>query len=431
MKQVLPRGRQQAAPFGLRYWWPAVVVGLLGGVAGSSLAQAPPPTTLRLVAWESRGERLLAGTVDLLAGFHESTPDLRLNLTHEDWSQAHTRLRYWSGSLRGYAPDMTIVRDRWLAQFAGSLLPLDDHLTRLDLQGFVPAVLDRCRVDGKLLGVPWVTRSLALYYRADLLEAQKLAPPQTLEELQSVALRLRELAGVHGVGLAAEEAGGAAETFLALLGAYGGEIVDGQGRLQLDTPQALQALEYWQGLQRSGATQPEMLQWSAADLNVAFAEGKVGMIIAGPELARHLKNQRPQLRFGVTALPAGSQQAAQINSEVLVVWRSSRYTADAVRFVKFMCRPQSQRAMSLIGGIPTQTAQLAEAAKAPEQAAFVSGLAQARGLPVGNPEAVTLALERVLYLTLSGRLDARSALSFVAAEARSKPAEEGSTAGGQ
>ncbi|MEN6644925.1 MAG: sugar ABC transporter substrate-binding protein [Armatimonadia bacterium] len=372
-------------------------------------AQTPQPTVLQMVAWRNPGERTLSGTVDLLGSFQDSNPNLRVNLTQEKWSDARARLRYWCGSLARYAPDLTVMPDVWLSQFADSLLPLDDYLKPRDIAGIAPAVLDRCRLDGKLYGLPWLVRSRVLYYRQDLFEAAKLKPPKTLEELQAAAVALSEEKSLYPLGLPAAP-GGAMETFWGFLMAFDGPKVDERGDLDLCSEQAVKALGYWLGLQQAGLTQPEGLTWTTEELEEQFAAGKVGMLFSGPELARYLRASRPGLKFGMCPLPGAKGPLGQVSCEVMVVFKNTQNAANCGRFARFMASGEAQRAMWLMGGLPTYRQHIAEAAKDATTAPFVAQLEGAQGLPLQQPGRVSGIVERALWLALSGRADAATAL---------------------
>lgn len=371
------------------------------------VAQPSPETLLRMICWRNEGEGM-PGSVDLLAGFADANPGLRVNLTYDRWPQAFPRLKYWTGSLRDYAPDMTVVRDVWLPQFAGNLVPLDDKVTQADLRGITPAVLDRCRVNGKLLGIPWLTAARVLYCRADLLEAAKLQPPHTLDELRAAAKAMKT-AEVAGLGLPGALGGGAVDAYLGLLWAHGAQpVVD--NKLALKSDEATKALQYWVDLQREGLCEPEALSWTSAELDEAFAAGKVSMVFSGPALGKYLRRERPDLKFVTVPLPGAQAQPAQISEEVLVMLSSTKHPDDCVRFLRYMVKGEAQRAMWLMGGLPTHEKQVAEARQDPQQRAFVEHLEQAQGMPLQQTEKLTNVVERALWLALSGRADAKTAL---------------------
>lgn len=375
----------------------------------SACAQTPQPAVLQMVAWRNPGERTLTGTVDLLQSFQDSNPNLRVNLTHDKWSDAMPRLRYWCGSLSRYAPDLTVVPDVWLSRFADSILPLDDYLKPRDVAGIAPAVLDRCRLNGKLYGLPWLVRSRVLYYRQDLFEAAKLKPPKTLDELRSAAVALGKDKGVYPLGLSAAP-GSAAETLWGLLLACGGPKVDDRGGVDLCAESAVRALEYWLDLQQAGLTEPEALTWTTEELEEQFAAGRLGMTFAGPDLARYLRVSRPDLKFGMCPLPGAKGPLGQVSCEVMVVFKSTANAENSARFARFMASGQAQRAMWLMGGLPSYRQHIAEAAKDVTAAPFVAQLEGAQGLPLHQPAKVSWVVERALWLALSGRVPAAAAL---------------------
>ncbi|MGE5531228.1 MAG: extracellular solute-binding protein [Bacteroidota bacterium] len=375
-------------------------------------------TLLRLVCWQNEGEKL-AGSPDLLAAFEEANPTLRVNLSYERWPQAHPRLKYWTGSLRNYAPDFTIVKDVWLPQFAGDVIALDEKGLSKELQGLVPATLERCRINGKLMGLPWMASSRVLYCRSDLLEAAKLKAPTTLEELATVAKGLSK-DGVHGLGLPASAGGGGVDAYLALLWAMGGQAV-ADGKVTLKTDEAAKALQYWVELQEAGALQPEGLSWSSAELDGAFAGGKLGMVFSGPALGRYLRRERPALKFETVPLPAGKSQPGQVSVDVLVALKSSKHPEACARFMEYMAAENARRAMWMMGSAPTHRRQVAEAKQDPAQKAFVERLETARGMPMQQTEKVERVVERALWLALSGRLEAAAALRAALAEEEQAP----------
>lgn len=374
------------------------------------------PVPLRMVAWDDPGTRGLSLTADLLAGFHDRCPGVRVSYSHEDRANLRVRLRYWMGSHQQYAPDLTVLPDVYLSAHAGQLLPLDEALKPRDTDAFVPALLDRCRVNGKLVGVPWIVQSRALYYRPDLLEAARLSPPQTLSDLKRAAEKLSRRQSVYGLGLPGASAAGGLEMFLDLLHGHDGRLQDDKGQFDFQSPAAIDALEYWVSLQQAGATQPEALSWTQAELQEAFVQGKLAMLIAGPALHQRLREAAPALPVAVAPLPADRQPALPVSAEVLVALKTTAQPQAAAEFLRFMCRPEAQLAMSYMGSLPTIRAQLRKVREEPGVAPFVAGLEQARGLPMREIETAERVVGRALWLALSGRMDAETALKTAAEE---------------
>jgi len=398
-------GRYAAAPFCL-----------LLVLAPAARLPAQQPTPLRFAAWRDQGVRPFGAVSDLLDTFHEAHPDVHVNLNYEDWSFARVRLRYWFGSHRQYAPHLTILPDTWLPAYADQLVPLDGVLRPKDTAGFVPALLDRCRVKGRLVGLPWLVRSRALYVRTDLLETAKVKPPRTLAELQAAAIALAKPPAVYGLGLPAAQGGGGLDTFLDLLDAHGGAPLDKDGKLQLQSKEAEAALGYWLGLQQAHALQPEGLTWTDDDLCDAFVAGHVAMLVAGPELGQRLRRAVPTLKFGVVPLPTDRAPDLPVSAEVLVALSNAGEPEAVGRFMRYMATAEAQRAMTFMGGLPTYQSHLERVRDEEDVAPFVAGMERARGLPMLEIEPAQRIIERALWLCLSGRSTPAEALKTASTE---------------
>lgn len=80
---------------------------------------------------------------------------------------------------------------------AGIMEPLDSYIesTGYDIDDFVPAAVDACRVDGTLYAMPLNINFMALFYNKTLLaQAGYTEPPKTLEELYEMAVNTTEVA---------------------------------------------------------------------------------------------------------------------------------------------------------------------------------------------------------------------------------------------
>lgn len=99
----------------------------------------------------------------------------------------------------GNGPDITDDFMGSLGTYAaaGIMEPLDSYIesTGYDIEDFVPAAVDACRVNGTLYAMPLNINFMALYYNKTLLEqAGYSEPPKTLEELYEMAVATTEVA---------------------------------------------------------------------------------------------------------------------------------------------------------------------------------------------------------------------------------------------
>lgn len=141
----------------------------------------------------------------------------------------------------------------WAPQLADHFVDMTDHAKDLAPQHF-PSIIESQTVDGRLVALPLFTDAPALYYRKDLLEKHGKPVPATWEELTETARLIQE----------AERAAGKADLwgFVWQGNAYegltcnalewmksfgGGQIVEADGSISVNNPQAVAALDLVKG----------------------------------------------------------------------------------------------------------------------------------------------------------------------------------------
>ncbi len=373
---------------------------------------AQQPQRLTLVAWEHEDGPDLRKCVGLLEEFSRRHPHLNIDMTHDDWASAYPRISRWSGSLKEHAPDMTVIPDEWLAQFAPNLCTFGTGIGRY-LEPFIPAVLDPITIDGRIHGVPWRVDSYALYYRPDLLPEGRKAPT-TWDELLATAAAISDPEqGVYGLGLPGAVNGGGARTLLTFLWGAGGSFYNEEGTINFTSAQMTDALEYWVRLARAGALQPEVLSWDAAQLQEAFAERKLGMIIAGSAFARRLNNQHGALNFAVAPLPCRDQPVASISATYVVIMRTTQHRAECMEFLKFLASRGAQDCMRQTGSVPSHREVISQGRGEPLMHAFVANLEHAHARPKRDWKNLEAMLDDALFLALGGRCLPAKALATV------------------
>jgi multiple sugar transport system substrate-binding protein len=88
-------------------------------------------------------------------------------------------------------------------------------------------------------------------------------------------------------------------------------VVDGLGnperRRHIGTRHtgALEAAKLYKSLIDEGLTEPGVTSLNREDVQNLFKQGKVGMMITAPFLSNQIKEEAPNLQYGVAAIPAG------------------------------------------------------------------------------------------------------------------------------
>jgi multiple sugar transport system substrate-binding protein len=268
--------------------------------AGGVPSQPASATTLRLMGWASSPEedRLLN---EVLGDFMAQHPDIQVKF--EPVPEYATKLQ--TDLAAGTAADVFYV-DSLLApdlMKRGLLLELDPLIDRdkVDTGDFYPPLMGAFQWKGKTYGLPKDWSSLALVWNSELAkDAGVDAPPSTWDQLKADAQKLTTGKQVVGAVTPPE---------LPRLGAFiyqaGGQLVsEDRSRMALNSPEGLQALEFYYGLYRDGyATTPADTgtQWPGDTL----AKGRAALVFEGNWIFPFLKKDAPNLGFGIAELPAG------------------------------------------------------------------------------------------------------------------------------
>ncbi len=252
---------------------------------------------------------------------------------------------------------------------------LKDHL--VDLKPYsrgqeaehFPAIVANNTVDGRLLGMPWYTDTGLLYYRADLLRKYGRAPPTTWAELAATAALVqageraagqRDFQGFVFQAKASESLTCNAIEWIASFG--GGQLVDAQGEITINNPQAARALAMaatWVG----SISSVGVLNYAEEDARGVFQNGQALFMRNWPYAWSLVQSADSPVRgkVAVSALPrgegAGARHAGTLGGWQLAVSRYSRHPAAAADLLLHMTSAAVQKDRAMRGSFnPTRPA---------------------------------------------------------------------------
>lgn len=238
--------------------------------------------------------------------FEKANPDTDVQIEVVPWDVLLQKL---TTDISGNAnADLSIIGTRWLLDFVqeGLAAPLDDYMDDAFKERFFDVFLSPSVMDDQTYGLPVAASARAMYYNKDLFEQAGIdTVPQTWQELSAAAQKISALGDdIAGFGLQGKEI----ETdvyFYYALWAFGGQLIDDDGTSGLDSDAGYKAAELYKSLIDANATQPGVTSYSREDVQNLFKQGKVGMMITAPFLSNQIKDEAPDLQYGVTAIPAG------------------------------------------------------------------------------------------------------------------------------
>lgn len=305
---------------------------------------------LQLMGWsssEAENKRLQ----EVIDGFNEATPDINvtLNLVPEYDTKLQT-------ALAGGSPPDVFYLDSFRAPDlvkAGAIEAVGDEMT--DVDDFYPSLRDAFTIDGVFYCPPKDFGTLALQYNTEMFDAAGVEHPTadwTWDDLRSAAEQLANPdAGVYGIVLPSDFA-----RWIVFLYQAGGSVTNEDvTEMTLNSPEALEAMEFYVGLVRDGfAAQPSDLDsgWPGE----AFGKGRAAMAIEGNWMIPFLADQFPDLSYGITELPAGPAGKATMAFTVCyAVPANAPYRDASIQLVDYLTGAEGMKAWTDLGlAMPTR-----------------------------------------------------------------------------
>jgi multiple sugar transport system substrate-binding protein len=129
--------------------------------------------------------------------------------------------------------DVVSVMDQWVVSLRNLLQPIGEGIAAqgTDLSDFPAAHMRHGKIDGELYGLPVRGHVQLLFYRADLLKAAGVEPPQTWGDVLTVSAAVQENGDVAGIALPYGRLNGQnLMVWMNLLWGNGGDLFDDAGQ---------------------------------------------------------------------------------------------------------------------------------------------------------------------------------------------------------
>lgn len=287
-------------------------------------------------AMGTEGEKLSTLAKDFMA----DNPGAKVTVTAVPWDAAHQKI---SGAIAGkQTPDVSMVGTTWMGEFAKTGA-LDPTPTLIDKSAFFPGAWDSTVVNGTSYGVPWYVETRCLYYRKDLADQAGITqPPKTWDDLKAMAQALQSKGGAKwGLYLQPGQTG-SWQTFLPFAWSNGAEVTK-DGKYTLNTPEAAEALKYYQSY-FTDKLSPTDLPLQGA-LEQGFINGSIGAFISGPWHAGILTDQGGAAfasKFAVAKMPAKKSATSFIGGSDMAVFKDAKNRDGAWKLVRWLSEAQTQ-----------------------------------------------------------------------------------------
>ncbi len=338
-----------------------LVVGLFGLLAVAACRQ-PTETGRAVITFPGSmlgaEAQVLGAQLDRFMALH---PDIEVvqQPTPDAADQVHQLYVQWLNA-RASQPDILQLDVVWTAEFAaaGWILPLDRFGP--PVEAFFPSTVEANRWEGVLYALPWFVDVGMLYWRTDLMENA----PETLAELTAAAEQAQGAAALpYGLVWQGARYEGLVTVFVEYLGAFGGRILDAEGRVAVDSEAAVHALTAMRDeIYVDGIVPRAALTWHEEETRFAFQNGESAFLRNWPyafALMNDAADSRVAGRFDVAPMPAapGGAPTAALGGSQLAINANTEFPEAAWAVIDFLTQPEQMLERAAIAGqFPTRYA---------------------------------------------------------------------------
>jgi multiple sugar transport system substrate-binding protein len=313
------------------------------GKGEGGVADPTSPVEISFASWVGKEP----GMKDLYKKFQAEHPNIKVkfvNIPSEGASQKLT-----TQIAGGNPPDAAYLDAGTTADFAsrGALVKLDDYVKRTPEQkpdDYVDSFIGSAKYQDGLYALPFDGESTGLFYRTDLFkEAGISEPPKTWDEFETDAQKLTDPAKKrYGFALFASES---AYYWYPWLWQAGGTLLsDDEKTPEFNSEQGKTAADFYVNLAKYSPK--DYLNSNSYDGRVAFANGSVGMYVAGAWLAGVLKDEFPKIegKWATAPLPEGEAGCkTTIAGDNLVMFSAGEKKDATWIWLDFLTRPEGMK----------------------------------------------------------------------------------------
>jgi multiple sugar transport system substrate-binding protein len=290
--------------------------------------------TLTVWAMGNEGVKLK----DLAASFMTANPGTTVNVTPVDWGQAVAKLQT---AIAGHqTPDVSQMGTDMMGQFAATkaLEPVPANFAPAT---YFDSAWNTNIVNGTVYGVPWYVETRLLYYRTDIAEKAGITkPPATWDDLTAMAKAMQSKGGAKsGISLGTKNW----QEYLPFLWSNGGGVVDVEGAFTLNSPQAVEALTFYDSFFKAGLSPKSVPE--GFDITPAFVAGTHPMFFSGPwhlGLIKEAGGAKIEGKWAIAPMPSKVTSTSFIGGGNLVVYKDSKNKDLAWKFVQYLSDPKTQ-----------------------------------------------------------------------------------------
>ncbi|MDQ0297989.1 multiple sugar transport system substrate-binding protein [Salibacterium salarium] len=277
--------------------------------------------------------------------FNNSQDDIVVKTEYVPFDQIKQQLSV--GSTGDALPDIVNIDhvDNAALASQGVLADITDKVDEWgETEHFLEGPLNSTMYEDSYYGLPYTSNTLGLFYNEDLLEEAGFSePPETWDELEEVAAAFSN-SDVNGFGIAGERSEESTFQFYPFLRSAGADYDN------LDSPQAVRALDFLDGLLENGHMSSDVINTAQDGLTNQFTTEDLAMMVNGSWNIERIKDDNPDMNWQVTEIPRDEEHASVIGGANLSIVEGANEDP-AWEFMKWLMDPEQLESYAADSGV--------------------------------------------------------------------------------
>ena len=334
-------------------FWAALVV-IIGGLY--SCSPTPSSNSNELEFWTMQLKPDFTQYFDRLNNsFETKNQAIKLRWVDIPWSAMESKIL--TAISAKTAPDVVNLNPNFASVLAtrNAWLNLDEVVDSEVKKTYLPRIWSASSIEvcqknncsNTTFGLPWyLTTRVTIYNQKLLQQAGISAPPQTYQELATVAKQVKAKTGKYAffVTFVPGDSGEVLESLVQM----GVNLVDDNGKAAFNTPAGVAAFRYWVDLYQQKLLPPEVLTQGHRHGIELYQSGETALLSSGAEFLQTITNNAPSIAQASAAAPQITGKTGKKNVAVmnLVIPRNSDKSTAALKYALYVTNTENQVAFA-------------------------------------------------------------------------------------
>ncbi len=292
---------------------------------------------------------------ELNNSFETKNPTIKLRWVDIPWSAMESKIL--TAISAKTAPDVVNLNPNFASQLAtkNAWLNLEEVVDTQIKNIYLPQIWEASSIEicqenncsHTTFGLPWyLTTRVTIYNQKLLQQAGISSPPQTYQELATVAKQVKAKTGKYAffVTFVPGDSGEVLESLVQM----GVNLVDDNGKAAFNSPAGIAAFRYWVDLYQQKLIPPEVLTQGHRHGIELYQSGETALLSSGAEFLQTIANNAPSIAQVSATAPQITGKTGKKNVAVmnLVIPRNSDRSAAALKYALYVTNTENQVAFA-------------------------------------------------------------------------------------